>query len=68
MRVDAKALEALKRLGQSPDGRVLQSLLAAEYESQIKALVSAPVENVQRAQGRAALLNELIDLLAKPGA
>ena len=63
MRVDAKQLEALKRFSRTPDGRVLHSVLAAELEVVVKMLMSSPVENVQRVQGRAVLLDEILSLL-----
>jgi hypothetical protein len=63
VRVDAKQLEALKRVVRSSEGRVLQSILAAEHQAAMKSLLSASAENVQRLQGRAILLDELMKLL-----
>lgn len=63
MRVDAKQFEALKRVARSSEGRVLQSVLAAELQSTMKSLMSASTDNVQRLQGRAVLLDEMVKLL-----
>ncbi len=63
MRVDGKQLEALKQVVRSSDGRVLQSVLAAEHQAGMKALMSASAENVQRLQGRVVLLDEILKLL-----
>jgi hypothetical protein len=63
VRIDATQLEALKRVVRSSEGRVLQSVLAAEQQAATKALMSASTDNVQRLQGRAVLLDELLKLL-----
>jgi hypothetical protein len=63
VRIDAKELEALKRVARSSDGRVLQSALTADYLTTMKNLIGASADNVQRLQGRAALLDELLNVL-----
>ena len=63
MRIDSKQLEALKRVARSSDGRVLQSVLAAEHQTTMGNLMAASVENMQRLQGRAVLLDELLKVL-----
>lgn len=63
MRIDAKQLEALQRLVRSSEGRVLQSILAAEHQAVLKALMSASADNVHRLQGRAVLLDDLLEVL-----
>jgi hypothetical protein len=63
VKVDSKQLEALKRVVRSPDGRVLQSVLAAEHQVIMRNLTLVSIENVQRLQGRAVLLDELLKLL-----
>jgi hypothetical protein len=63
VRIDSKQLEALKRVARSSDGRVLQSILAAEHKTTVDHLILVSVENVQRLQGRAVLLDELLKLL-----
>jgi hypothetical protein len=63
VRIDSKQLEALKRVARSSDGRVLQSILAAEHQATMSHLMSASTENTQRLQGRAVLLDELLKVL-----
>lgn len=62
MRVDGKQLEALKRLARTSEGRVLHSVLAADQQATMKSLMAASAENVQRLQGRAVLLDEILKL------
>jgi hypothetical protein len=63
VRVDSKQLEALKRVVRASEGRILQSVLAAELKATMKTLMLASTDSVQRLQGRAALLDELLRLL-----
>jgi hypothetical protein len=63
VRIDSKQLEALKQIVRSSQGRVLQSVLAAEHQATMNNLMSASVENMQRLQGRAVLLDELLKVL-----
>jgi hypothetical protein len=63
VRIDSKQFEALKRVARSSDGRVLQSILAAEQQATMNNLMSASTDNMQRLQGRAVLLDELLKVL-----
>ena len=63
VRIDKKELEALKRGCTVFGGKVLQSVLAAEQQATMKHLMAASTENMQRLQGRAVLLDELLKLL-----
>lgn len=63
MRVDAKQLESLKRIARYSEGKVLQSVLAAEQQAVMKSLMAASTDNVHRLQGRAVLLDELLKML-----
>ena len=63
MRVDAKQLESLKRIARYAEGKVLQSVLAAEQQAVMKSLMAASTDNVPRLQGRAVLLDELMKML-----
>jgi hypothetical protein len=63
VKVDSKQFEALKRVARSSEGRVLQSILAAEHQATMKNLMGASADNVQRLQGRAVLLDELLKLI-----
>jgi len=63
VRIDGKQLEVLKHLARTSEGRLLHSVLAADQQATMKSLIQASAENVQRLQGRAVLLDEILKVL-----
>jgi len=63
VRIDGTQLEALKHLARTSEGRLLHSVLAADQQATMKSLIQASAENVQRLQGRAVLLDEILKVL-----
>ena len=59
MRLDASQLDFLYRLGKSPDGQQLKSLISAEIADCNVELRKATGESLYRMQGRALYLDEL---------
>lgn len=66
MHLNAQQLDFLARLGKSPDGQLLQTLLKAEIDDTNELLRSSTGEVLYRAQGRATYLVELAKRLASP--
>lgn len=64
MQLNATQLEFLVRLGKSPEGQQLQSLLKAEVDEVNEKLRVLSGEALTRAQGRAQCLDDLLDRLA----
>lgn len=64
MRLTAQQLDFLARLGKSPDGQLLQTMLKAEIDDTNEQLRSGTGEVLYRAQGKATYLVELAKHLA----
>ena len=62
MRASAKQTEAFERLVRSADGSVLQEFLTAHLTETLNQLTEAQADTVQRLQGRAQTVKELLKL------
>ena len=61
---DRQVLESLNRM-KSPEMQPLIKFLKEMLDETTNALIAAPVDTVQRLQGRAAMLKELTDAIEK---
>lgn len=61
MRIDSTTLDVYRRLGRTSDGQILRKHLSAELESVKSLLVTAPVEQVPKLQGKAAALADVLE-------
>lgn len=61
MRIDSTTLETYKRVGKTADGQQLLQHWGAELNATTALLMTAPVEQLPRLQGKAALLAELLE-------
>jgi len=66
MRLTAQQLEFLARLGKSPEGSLLQTMIRAEIDDVNMQLRTLTGEHLYRAQGKAAHLDDLAKHLAAP--